>query len=216
MKEHETLNSDGVQVGSSWYTSPHYCTPERFAAYAYQINEVIRSKAKSVLEIGPGNGVVTHMLRLAGIDVVTVDHDPALQPNVVASIPELPFSPASFDMVLCCQVLEHLPWERFDEAIADMARISRTRIVLSLPHVSRFYYLDCKLPLVGVRRVSVDFPLSLPIEFDGEHYWEIGKGVRVGDVLAVFRKHKLLVEKSYRPREHRYHHFFVLTQERPG
>lgn len=206
------LNSLGAQVDSSLYVSSGYCTPARFAMYAYQIKQVLKSKANTVLEIGPGNGVVTYLLRQAGLRVDTMDHDPDLGPDIVASALCMPFPDDSYDLVLCCQVLEHLPWEAFGTALHEISRIARHNAVISLPHRSRHLYAEFKLPLFGVRTISIDIPVKAPMEFNGEHYWEIGRGVTESDVVSAFRQVGLSVEDSYRPREHRYHHFFALSR----
>ena len=42
----------GVQVPPTQYVSASYCSPERFAAYSYQIKETLNSGARTVLEVG--------------------------------------------------------------------------------------------------------------------------------------------------------------------
>lgn len=103
-----------VQVDKSLYFSPRYCRPPRFASFSYQVKEALATEPTNILEIGPGNGVVTFLLQSAGAHVETVDFDPALRPDHVASVLELPLESDSFDVVICCQVLEHLPWESFN------------------------------------------------------------------------------------------------------
>jgi len=215
MTEHETTSNLGVQVDSSLYATAGYCCPERFAAYAYQIKEILDSGAKTVLEIGPSNGVATYILRKAGIHVDTIDHDPALKPDFVASVLDLPFAPNAYDAVMCCQVLEHFPWEHFRKAMQGISHVARNSIVLSLPHVSRYYYIHFRLPKLGNRRMSLDWPVNRPMQFDGEHYWEIGKGVGEKNILSVFEDLNLKVEHSYRIPEHRYHHIFCLSKPTP-
>lgn len=35
------------------------------------------------MEVGPGNSVVTHVLRQVGLRVDTLDHDPDINPDIV-------------------------------------------------------------------------------------------------------------------------------------
>lgn len=50
----------------------------------------------------------------------------------VASIADLPFGDGSFDLVLCLEVLEHLPEP--ERALAELARVSRGDVIVSVPH----------------------------------------------------------------------------------
>jgi SAM-dependent methyltransferase len=125
-----------VQIASSHYWSREYNTKERLCSYWHQVDEALRMQARTVLEVGPGAGVVTHWLRRAGVEVTTVDHDPELNPDLTASVTAMPVGDHSFDAVVCCQVLEHLRWEEAEAAIAELARVVRTGVILSLPDAS--------------------------------------------------------------------------------
>jgi SAM-dependent methyltransferase len=48
-----------------------------------------------------------------------------------ASLYDLPFEDGSFDLVLCCEVLEHV--ERPREALAEVARVGRDFVLISTP-----------------------------------------------------------------------------------
>ena len=79
---------------------------------------------KRVLDIGCGAGGNAPLLRMRGVDFIAgveIDHEAAnharkvLNQVIEASIEateELPFTPGSFDLVICADVLEHLvnPW----------------------------------------------------------------------------------------------------------
>ena len=212
MTAHEQSNNQGIQVDSSLYTTAGYCIPGRFASYAYQIQEILDCGAKTVLEIGPGNGVVTYVLRKAGIHVDTLDHDPALKTNFVASVLDLPFKPNSYDAVLCCQVLEHIPWKHFSSAMKEISIVAKSTILLSLPHLSRYYNIAFQLPILGKKNFSLDFTQNFPMKFDGEHYWEIGKGVKVHHITSVFKDLNLNLNHSYRIPEFRYHQIFCISK----
>lgn len=102
--------------------------------------------ARSVLDVGCGEGVVTERLaqRLAPAHVLGVDADDArlteewrarTASNLsfqTGSAYDLPFAEGSFDLVCALEVLEHL--ERPRDALAEMTRIASKALLLSVPN----------------------------------------------------------------------------------
>lgn len=100
------------------------------------------ARPRSVLEVGAGEGHLARYLLDAGprperfemsdVDVSRVDDD--LPPEITvreASIYELPHDDDAFDLVICCEVLEHL--EDPARGLAEVARVARRRVLLSTP-----------------------------------------------------------------------------------
>jgi ubiquinone/menaquinone biosynthesis C-methylase UbiE len=48
-------------------------------------------------------------LKEQGIELITVDIDANLNPDIVASIDKLPFLDNTFEVAIACQILEHIP-----------------------------------------------------------------------------------------------------------
>ncbi len=113
--------------------------------FLQRIDELVGSiKPSSILDVGCGEGVVTERLaRLTGVTTVGVDigdermrtewaaRSAGLLTFQSASAYELPFDDGSFDCVCALEVLEHL--ERPRAALAEMARVARTALLLSVP-----------------------------------------------------------------------------------
>lgn len=106
---------------------------------------------KTVLDAGCGLGYGTATLSAAGAAHVTgvdvaqdaVDRARAAAQDgavdfVVADIHALPFEGASFDMVTCFEVIEHV--ERQDEAVAELRRVLRPGGVLAISSPNRREY----------------------------------------------------------------------------
>lgn len=97
---------------------------------------------ETVLEVGVGEGHVSTRLRALypGASIVGVDLPDATLAaewcarglvGLCADIAGLPFPAKTFDLVMAIEVLEHVPDP--DAAIAELARVSRGDLVLSVP-----------------------------------------------------------------------------------
>jgi 2-polyprenyl-3-methyl-5-hydroxy-6-metoxy-1,4-benzoquinol methylase len=184
---------------------------KRLASYWHQIDECLRIGGQSILVVGKGSGLVSILLEKRGFIVTTVDIQAELLPLVIADVRQLPFLNESFDIVVCCEVLEHLPFEWFVPTLGELRRIVRRGVVLSLPDRGTYSrvlpYLLCR------RRVVMDLP-SVWVKkwlFDGEHYWEVGtSGHRLSDVQQAIGRANLKVESTFRVWEYPYHRFWRL------
>lgn len=192
----------------------------RFISYYHQIDMIRKINPKTVLEIGIGNKAVSNYLRFQeGIDVTTCDHDEVLQPDCVSDIRSLPFKSNSFDAVLVCEILEHLPWEDLRQSLIQVANATRRYVVTSLPVISMYFECVVKFPMLNpiFNRLFLDFFVQVPFfTFDKcppGHYWEIGaRGYPISRVRKRFREvFRILMEK--RPVLNPKHRFFLLEKK---
>ncbi|KKQ18184.1 MAG: Methyltransferase type 11 [Berkelbacteria bacterium GW2011_GWA1_36_9] len=204
-----------IQVSQDHYYNLKYDTKERWMSYWYQVKEVLSFEPQTVLEIGVGNMTVSDYLKKLGIKITTCDFDKNLKPDVVASVLSLPFKKNSFDVVLCAEVLEHLPFDCFNKALLEIRRVCKKSTILTLPHFSITHlYLGIKaVPFIPKKEfmLKVDFPIKH--KFLGEHYWEIGKsGYSLRKIENKIKKSGFKIKKSYYPKENPFHHFFILIK----
>jgi SAM-dependent methyltransferase len=85
--------------------------------------------ARTALDVATGGGHVARRLREAGLNVVTTDAAPGMEPDVVCRGEELPFADGSFDVVVCRVAAHH-----FDEpalAVREMVRVSGGLVLIS-------------------------------------------------------------------------------------
>lgn len=201
--------------GKSHYAAS-YVRGARLFSYAHQMNAVLGFEPRSVVEIGPGPGVVTAALRTVGVGVTTVDVQRELKPDVVASVTDLPFEDDAFDVSMCCQVLEHLPFDEFVPALRELDRVSREAVVISVPDSTPHYEVRVQVPKLrdvhwtGTRQwYRGDSYKRDRLELDG-HYWEIGyPETTLGDVKAAFERAGVPLRQTWRFVDNVYHRFFV-------
>jgi glycosyltransferase involved in cell wall biosynthesis/ubiquinone/menaquinone biosynthesis C-methylase UbiE len=92
--------------------------------------------------------------RLVGVDIeahpqfLRLSDDFAME---YASVAELPYQDAEFDVVTCMETLEHLPDEIFLQGLRELRRVCRKQLIVTLPfreeelspdHVRRFDFAD--------------------------------------------------------------------------
>ena len=84
--------------------------------------------AETALDVATGGGHVARRLREVGINVVTVDPAPGMQPDVISRGEDLPFADASFDLVACRVAAHH--FEDVEKAVFELTRVSRDRVIV--------------------------------------------------------------------------------------
>jgi SAM-dependent methyltransferase len=85
--------------------------------------------ARTALDVATGGGHVARRLREAGLEVVTCDPSPGMQPDVICRAEDLPFADGSFDVVTCRTAQHH--FDDVARAVGEMARVSRDRVLLA-------------------------------------------------------------------------------------
>ncbi len=84
--------------------------------------------AGTALDVATGGGHVARRLREAGLNVVTTDAAPGMQPDVVARGEDLPFADGSFDLVVSRLGAHHFADVR--KAVGEMARVASGSVVV--------------------------------------------------------------------------------------
>ena len=109
---------------------------------------VLETAPGSFLDAGCGEGFVSQYLleRSPGLEITGFDWNPesvavasAKNPTetyTVADITRLPFPDNSFDISGCFEVMEHLRTPQ--AALRELVRVSRTAVILSVPHEPYF------------------------------------------------------------------------------
>jgi len=196
------------------YISSEYNHRTRWMSYFYQMQLIKDTKGSSVLEVGPGPGWMSRVLGDRGVAVTTVDVNPALKPDYVASVDSLPFADDAFDVVCAFEVLEHLPFETFARNLSEMARVARTHVIISLPdHRRTLINVSFKLPFLPTISFFIKVPTFKKHIFNGRHYWEIGKrGYSPSRIKREIEKTGLEIQTSFVPPDASTNHYFVMKK----
>ena len=195
------------------YLSLNYNDKGRWASYWHQIKEVLEFNPKKVLVIGKGDGLVPMYLKNSGAEVVTLDNDEMLNPDMTASVLNMPIDDDSFDVVLCAEVLEHLPFGDFHRALAEIERVAKFGAIISLPHFGPAVRFLLKLPFLSEIKFLLKLPYPLAHIFKVEHYWEIGKkNYPLKLIKSEIAKAGFSIKKDYIVFENPLHHFFILKK----
>ena len=114
----------------------------RFTAHLeYLLNNL---QFESLLEVGCGEGYLLKKLetRLQGVDLLASDISPEIiaeaellipkVPKLVASAYDLPLEDKSRDIVLACEVMEHV--EEPYKLLVEAKRVARKHCIFSVPH----------------------------------------------------------------------------------
>jgi predicted SAM-dependent methyltransferase len=139
---------------------------------------------RSVLVVGPGQGLTPPVLKWRGYSVTTLDIDPRLQPDYVGSIHDMAiFADQQFDALIASHVIEHLALPYLDVTLSEISRVARFALIY-LPIGGK--KLQVRFRTYGYFDLDfqhcVDFvnPFSrpdgvTPRYMEGQHFWEIGR-----------------------------------------
>jgi 2-polyprenyl-3-methyl-5-hydroxy-6-metoxy-1,4-benzoquinol methylase len=143
-----THSADGIVTGNTYdkYGTRNPVARALQSGFERNLDDLIKSiDPASVLDVGCGEGVLTHLwaTRLAPRRVVGIDLDDPLiaaewatrqAPNLTfmaQRAEQLPFADGEFDVATAIEVLEHVPDP--GHTLAEMARCAARHVLVSVP-----------------------------------------------------------------------------------
>ncbi len=137
--------------GQKWGT-PH---PETVLERARLTVQFIPEDVKSVLDVGSGNGLITKTMQHAGYDPIAFDishhalkHIQSVR-RVQGTADQIPFPANSFDLVMACELLEHIPDNAFSDVLNELANISNKYIIITVPYCENLEWSFAQCPACG-------------------------------------------------------------------
>jgi ubiquinone/menaquinone biosynthesis C-methylase UbiE len=213
MKDKKIKDDANIIKNKKFYLfDKDYDNIKRWNSYFVQIKSVIELKPQTVLEIGKGRGVVANYLKSHKINVKTLDINKKLKPDFLGNVRKIPIKDNSFDVVLCSQVLEHLPFSDFEKSLREIHRVTKRYCVLSLPYHTLHFGLTFKFSGMRFRNILFRLPI-LKNKRTKYHYWEMGKiGYGIRKIRRIIRKSGFKIMKEEGVPFNEYHHFFILSK----
>ena len=115
-----------------------YRQSPRERARVADLLRLVPAELHAALDVGARDGHLSQLLvdRVEQVTALDLDRpvidDPRIQ-CVKGNAASLEFSDASFDLVLCAEVLEHIPVPTLATSCAEMSRVSRRFVLLGVP-----------------------------------------------------------------------------------
>src|SRR5262245_36438300 len=93
----------------------------------------------SVVDIGARDGFISKLLAEHFPNVTALDlEEPRIDDErircVKGDVTSLNFPDASFDLVFCAEVIEHIPGRKLDRACGELSRVAREYLLIGVPY----------------------------------------------------------------------------------
>jgi 2-polyprenyl-6-hydroxyphenyl methylase / 3-demethylubiquinone-9 3-methyltransferase len=192
-------------LGHAWWdddvgefsTLRFWINPVRFGYFQRVLShhKVLQRGQRSLLDVGCGGGLLAEEFARAGFEVAGIDPAPETIATARAhaatsglhieyqtgSGEQLPFADASFDLVACCDVLEHV--DDVNRVISEIARVMKPGGLFLYDTVNRTFI--SKLAMIKVMQEWRSTAFAAP----NSHVWE--KFIKPEELVILFRRHGL-------------------------
>lgn len=201
-------------ISKSRYFDNAYFTEEQWLSFLFQINAVRKCIAppKKVLEIGKGGGYVAAILSEIGYQVTTFDVNEKLNPTHVVDISQKLQDCLldDYDCVLCAEVLEHIPFDKFETCIKNIAKLSSSTVVLTIPDSLLRRDFLFRFFLKRYRELYFTYLTYKLRPLPSIHCWQLNSNSKCSykKVRALIQEHLDIVEEGF-VRRNTYHHYYI-------
>lgn len=119
------------------------------------LREMIPGAVKRILDVGCGDGAITNDLArdwdVTGVDISAEALKHVETDSLQASATDLPLRDRSVDLVLSSEMLEHLSPDDYRQALAEMRRVARRYVLLTVPYREDLRFREVRCPQCGWR-----------------------------------------------------------------
>ncbi|MBW2524520.1 MAG: methyltransferase domain-containing protein [Deltaproteobacteria bacterium] len=136
-----------------WERTNTAMSPE-VVAKADRLLQLIPDDVRTIVDIGCGDGYLTHRLA-ERFEVTAVDRSEVALSRVqcrtvLASADDLPLPDGSADLVFASELIEHLPAAILDRAARELGRVSRRYLLLAVPNHENLELRVARCPRCGI------------------------------------------------------------------
>lgn len=127
--------------------------------YAGIIKELTEIKPKTVLETGPGEGVIKNVMREFVEKYDTIDVNPKLSPTYQSDFRNfIAAARGKYDCVIAADILEHIPFKDLEIALKNLNAYLKPsgKALITIPH--RLHYFLFMTSLFGHKPFVLRFP----------------------------------------------------------
>ena len=115
---------------------------ERTLIRATEMAKMMPTSVASILDVGTGDGRLLHPLVemlpndpfVVGLDRSATALSHLARIGTQGSADALPFADQSFDVVIACEILEHLPQPIYIAARQELARVAKRSVIITVPN----------------------------------------------------------------------------------
>lgn len=130
-----------------YYEDPRLWTADRYETEREMVRfrlaaSMLPADTRTLLDVGSGNGAFLRLIEettsmtTAGVEPSAAARTSSVCRTAVvdASAENLPFGDDSFDVVCALEVIEHLRQGLYEQALAQMRRVARRNVLISVPY----------------------------------------------------------------------------------
>jgi SAM-dependent methyltransferase len=118
--------------------------------------EMIPKRVATIVDVGCGDGAITNALgrhwSVTGVDSSREALKYVTTEAVLGDARQLPFADASFDLAMSSQMLEHLDDATYWAALAELRRVARDYLLISVPYSEDLGMRMIRCPRCGLRQ----------------------------------------------------------------
>ena len=116
-----------------------YRNSEREQARIKDLMRLVPPRGRSVLDLGARDGFLSYLLAERFDRVVALDLEkPRIEHSKIEAVAgdarRLPFPDETFDVVLCAEVLEHIPPRLLEEVCNEICRVTARTAIIGVPY----------------------------------------------------------------------------------
>lgn len=195
-------------------------------------------KVEKVLEIGKGTGFVSSILNNY-CNLTTLDFNKDNNPDLIVDITNSKqldtLKDNFYDLILICEVLEHIPYEKIDGILKILKKKTKKYLIISVPNqgayfnLTLFYHGLSRLGINILKKIVLIFSTKIgntisklhyrfrnrykKFIFQGSHCWELGIDQYNVKTFKILLNKYFTIIKDGRLREQPWHHFFILKRK---